>query len=393
MKLRSLLLALSLGLMLCLAPVLTLSLPSTALWHGLARLTEEQMAHTLESTEQLAVYPNPEPSAHDGASVDNATAMLVVAKSSSPTTVTAGAPLTYTVMVTNTGPATARDITLYDMLPAGVSFRGESNLTVIKGENPQLQVSERQVTGTVATLQTTGRIIFIGRAIVDPAANGPLLTNTVQVTATNSNSNHRATVETALLTATPTPLPPPTATTVQTATPQATATLRPAATATVVAPIAPPTSTSVPDLADLQISKSAAPDPVTAGAIVTYTIVVSNLGPGRAHNLVIRDTLPKALFFDGPSSLTVLRGEQPQLLLSRTALTGTIAMLNVNGLITITAPVRAPVVMVNQIHINQAHVTATTPDHQPNNNNAGAPVTLFPAPIMDHKTFLPTVTK
>lgn len=389
MKLRSLLLALSLGLMLCLAPVLTLSLPSTAIWHGLTRLAEEQAAHTLESGEQLAVQPNPEPSADDGASIGSPTARLVIAKWSLPTTVTAGAPLTYTIMVTNTGPAPARDITLYDTLPAGVTFRGESNLTVIKGDNPQLQVSERQVTGTVATLQTTGRIIFIGRASVDPAAQGTRLTNTVEVTATNSTGNHRATVETGLLAATPTP----TATAAQTATPQATATLLPAATATLVATAAPPTLTSVPDLADLQISKSAAPDPVTAGTIVTYTIVVSNLGPGRAHNLVIHDTLPKDLFFDGSSSLTVLRGEQPQLLLSRTALTGTIATLNVNGLITITAPVRAPVVMVNQMHINQARVTATTPDPQPANNNASAPVTLFPAPIMDHKTFLPAVTK
>ena len=391
MKLRSLLLALSLGLMLCLAPVFTLCFPSTVLWHGLAHLAEEQMAHTLKSTDQLAVHPNPEPSAPEGASAGRATAMLVVAKWSVPTTVTAGAPLTYTIMVTNTGPATAHDITLYDTLPTGVAFRGESNLTVIKGDNPKLQVSERQVTGTVATLQSTGRIIFIGRAIVDRAAQGTLLTNTVQVTATNSTGNHRATVETGLLTATP--IPTPTATTVQTATPPATATLLPAATATLVATAASPTSTSVPDLADLHISKSPAPDPVTAGALVTYTIVVSNLGPGRAHNLVIHDTLPQDLFFDGPSSLTVLRGEQPQLLLSRTALTGTIAMLNVNGLITITAPVRAPVVMVNQIHINQARVTATTPDPQPANNTASAPITIFPVPIMDHKTFLPTVTK
>lgn len=390
MKLRSLLLALSLGLMLCLAPVLTLWLPTTALWRGLARLAEEEVARTLENTDQPAVHPNLEPSVPDSTDIGSATAQLVVAKWSSPTTVTAGAPLTYTIVVTNTGPATARDITLYDTLPAGVALRGESNLTVIKGDNPQLQISERQVTATVATLQTAGHIIFIGRAIVDSAATGTLLTNTAQVTATNSsNSNNRATAETGLRAATPTA----TTSAAQTATPQATATLLPAATATLVATVVTPTSTSVPDLADLHISKSAAPDPVTAGAIVTYTIVVSNLGPGRAHNLVIHDTLAKDLFFDGSSSLTVLRGEQPQLLLSRTALTGTIAMLNVNGLITITAPVRAPVVMINEIHINQARVTATTPDPQPANNTSSVPVTLFPAPIMEHKTFLPAVTK
>lgn len=388
MKLRSLLIALSLGLILCLAPVLTMLLPNRALWQGLSRLAEEEVTQRVASTGQLAVQSNSEPTAPNGAHVDSDKALLVVAKRSSPTMVTAGAPLTYTIIVTNTGAATAREVAIYDELPAGVYFRGQSTLTVSKGDHPQLQISERQVTGTVATLQSAGRLIFIGRAIVDPAATATVLTNTVQVTATNnSNSNNRATVETGLQTATPTP----TATATQTATPQTPATLHPTATATAAVAVATPTSTRVPDLADLQIKKSVAPDPVRAGAIVTYTILVSNLGPGRAHNLVIRDTLPADLFFDGSSMLTVLRGEQPQLFLSRTTLTSTIAMLNANGLITITAPVRMPVVMVNQVHINQATVTATTPDPQPANNHVDAPVTLFPAPMMDHKTFLPAV--
>ena len=392
MKLRSLLIALSLGLILYLAPVLTMSLQNRAQWHGLSRLAQEDGVQRVANTSQLAVQPNPEPTAQNDASVDSDKALLVVAKWSSPTIATAGAPLTYTIIVTNTGAATARDVTIYDELPAGVYFRGQSTLTVSKGDHPQLQVSERQITGTVATLQSAGRIVLIGRAMVDPAATATQLINTVQVTATNnSNSNNRATIATELLAATPTSTPIPTATAVETATPQTPVTLPPTATATAVVAVATPTSTSVPDLADLQIRKSVAPDPVRAGAIVTYTILVSNLGPGRAHNLLIRDTLPAELFFDGSSTLSVLRGEQPQLLLSRTTLTSTIALLNVNGLITITAPVRMPMAMVNQVHINQATVTATTPDQQPANNHADAPVTLFPAPMMDHKTFLPTV--
>lgn len=121
--------------------------------------------------------------------------------------------------------------------------------------------------------------------------------------------------------------------------------------------------------------------------------MISNLGPGRAQEIVISDTLPPDLFFDGHSTLSVLRGEQPQLLLSRTQLTGTITLLNVGGLITITTPVRAPMVMVNQMRVNQATVSATTPDPQPANNSAGVPVTFLPAPIMDHKSFLPAITK
>lgn len=389
MKLRSLLIALALGCILLLAPIITTYWPAISVWNGLARLAEWQTTHNNQSqqhTAPLAVHPDPE---QPLASPQGETALLVMTKWSSPTTVTAGDPLTYTIVVTNTGTATAHKIVITDELPTGVAFRGESTLTVLKGEEPQLQVTERQITGTVSLLQPTGRIIFIGRAIVDPAANRMFLSNTAFVTATNNgNPSHQATVETVLLTPTPTATPSPTAP--PTSTPVTTPTLAVTVTATAVAPATP---TATPDLADLQIRKSAAPDPVIAGTILTYTLVISNLGPGRAQGIVISDTLPPDLFFDGHSTLSVLRGEQPQLLLSRTQLTGTIALLNVGGLITITTPVRAPIVMVNQMRVNQATVSATTPDPQPANNSAGVPVTFLPAPIMDHKSFLPAITK
>lgn len=389
MKLRSLLIALALGCSLLLAPIITVYWPAISVWNGLARFAERQTTRNSQSQEHTpphAVHPDPE---QPVASAQSETALLVITKWGSPTTVTAGEPLTYTIVVTNTGTATAHKIVITDELPTGVSFRGESTLTVLKGEEPQLQVTERQITGTVGLLQPTGRIIFIGRAIVDPAANSMYLSNTAVVTATNNgNPKNQATVETILVTPTPTVTPSPTAT--PTPLPLATPTLSVTVTVTSVAPTTP---TPLPDLADLQIRKSAAPDPVIAGTILTYTLVVSNLGPGRAQDLVISDTLPPDLFFDGHSTLSVLRGEQPQLQLSRTQLTGTITLLNVGGLITITTPVRAPMVMVNQMRVNQATVSATTPDPQPANNSAGVPVTFLPAPIMDHKSFLPAITK
>lgn len=392
MKLRSLFIALALGCILLLAPIITVYWPAITVWNGLARLAERQTTRNSQPqarTPPRAVHPDPEQPKRTIASAQRETALLTVAKWSSPAMVMAGDPLTYTIIVTNTGPNTAHKIVITDELPAGVAFRGESTLTVLKGEDPQLQVTERQITGTVGLLQPTGRLIFIGRAIVDPNVNGMYLSNTVVVTATNNGDlSNQATVETILLTPTPTVTPSPTAT--PTTTPPATPTLAVTVTATTVAPATP---TPIPDLADLQIRKSAAPDPVIAGTILTYTIVISNLGPSRTHDLVISDTLPPDLFFDGHSTLSVLRGEQPQLQLSRTQLTGTIALLNVGGLITITTPVRAPIVMVNQMRVNQATVSATTPDPQPANNSAGVPVTFLPAPIMDHKSFLPAITK
>lgn len=390
MKLRSLLIALILGCILSLAPVVNAYLPHTTTWQGLARLVKRQMTHSTQPQRQTppqAAHPDPEQPKRAPTSAHSEAALLTVTKWSAPTVVTAGDPLTYTIIVTNTGTTAAHNIVLYDELPTDVYFRGESTLTVLKGEDPQLQVTERQVTGTVGTLQPTGRIIFIGRAIVDPTANRATLANTVLVTATTTNNvNTMATVETILVTPTPTATPFPIPTLTPTATPALSVTATAVATMT-------PTATAIPDAADLQIHKGAAPDPVTAGTILTYTIVVNNLGPGRAYNLVIRDLLPPDLIFEGHSSLSVLRGEEPNLQLSRTQLTGTIAMLNVGGLITITTPVRAPIVMVNQMRVNQATIFATTPDPQPTNNSAGVPVTFLPAPIMEHRSFLPAITR
>lgn len=44
--------------------------------------------------------------------------------------------------------------------------------------------------------------------------------------------------------------------------------------------------------ADLAITKSDTPDPVTAGEQVTYTIGVTNQGPDGATNVTVVDTLP-----------------------------------------------------------------------------------------------------
>jgi uncharacterized repeat protein (TIGR01451 family) len=47
--------------------------------------------------------------------------------------------------------------------------------------------------------------------------------------------------------------------------------------------------------ADLTITKSDDPDPVTAGQTLTYTIIVSNAGPSDATNVVATDILPSGV--------------------------------------------------------------------------------------------------
>ena len=49
--------------------------------------------------------------------------------------------------------------------------------------------------------------------------------------------------------------------------------------------------------ADLAISKSDSPDPVTVGTTLTYTIEVQNLGPDAAAGVTVTDQLPKGVDF------------------------------------------------------------------------------------------------
>lgn len=54
--------------------------------------------------------------------------------------------------------------------------------------------------------------------------------------------------------------------------------------------------------ADLRIAKSDSPDPVNVGSRLTYTILVDNLGPDPAIDVVVTDRLPKGVDFASASA-------------------------------------------------------------------------------------------
>ena len=53
-----------------------------------------------------------------------------------------------------------------------------------------------------------------------------------------------------------------------------------------------PVTSTVQGMPALNISKTATPDPVQAGGILTYTIVVQNTGNADATGVAITDTIP-----------------------------------------------------------------------------------------------------
>ncbi len=54
-------------------------------------------------------------------------------------------------------------------------------------------------------------------------------------------------------------------------------------------------STSIETEADLVLEKRGEPDPVAAGAILTYTMVITNNGPSHAQNVLVTDSLPEGV--------------------------------------------------------------------------------------------------
>lgn len=60
---------------------------------------------------------------------------------------------------------------------------------------------------------------------------------------------------------------------------------------------APAADTAPGDVADLGIVKSDSPDPVFVGAVLTYAIQVTNLGPQEATGVTVTDELPSHATF------------------------------------------------------------------------------------------------
>ena len=187
--------------------------------------------------------PNPNTSNNDASAglSFSASADLSVAKTG-PAAVTAGTNLTYTLTVDNAGPSAAAAVVVTDTLPAGVSF-----------------VSAVPSVGTYTAIGGTVTWNLGNVAVADPPRT---LDITVQVL------------------------------------PQTTGSL--VNNASVISAVANPNSannlatftTAVNATASLTLTKTDSPDPVFAGAPLSYTLTVGNSGPSTALAVVVTDAIP-----------------------------------------------------------------------------------------------------
>ncbi len=252
-------------------------------------------------------------------------------KTDSPDPVTPGSNLTYTVTAANGGPAVATNASWTDTLPAGTTFVSLSTAMGWTCTTPAVGAS-----GTVSCANASfavGNSPFTLVVNVDGAtAAGTIISNMASITSTTADPN--------------------------TGNDSATA-----------------TTTVGAGSADLSVTKSASPDPVTAGNSLTYSITASNAGPSLAASVSLTDTLPVGTTF---VSLTAPGGwtcTTPAVGASGTVSCSNASVAIGNAAFTLVVNVDGGVAAGTVIS-NTASITSTTSDPNTGNNSGTATATV-----------------
>ena len=124
---------------------------------------------------------------------------------------------------------------------------------------------------------------------------------------------------------------------------------------------APPPPTG-PPLIDLAITKTDAPDPVSVGALLTYTLTVTNKKGDTANNVVVTDSLPSEVML---VSIATTKGTCS----GSVAITCNLGTVAYNELVTITIVVRPTTAGTIT---NTAVVAGREAEHDPSDNTASA---------------------
>jgi uncharacterized repeat protein (TIGR01451 family) len=257
---------------------------------------------------------------------------LGITKSASPNPAVVGGPITFTLGYTASGPNFADAVTITDALPVGVNFTsvaasGFTCTTPAVGTNGTVTCTANASLAPGAS----GAITIVGQ--IDPSVvAGTTITNTATISgnvvdANSANDSASASVNTVLV-------------------------------------------------ADLTITKSDSPDPVAAGATLTYSIGYANAGPSPQPNVAINDTLPTGTTFSslttpgGWSCTTPPVGGTGAISCSKATLAA-----GENGTLTLLVTVD-PNVAVGTTLSNTATISSTPADTPTSNNSATTTTTV-----------------
>ncbi len=168
-----------------------------------------------------------------------ATASLSVSKLSDPETVDAGTQLTYTIVVTNHGPAKATDVRVLDALPKGTSF-----VSATADNGGACNSGILCLLGTLDLHETATVEIVVD---VDASLReGAVFTNTASAFSEQLDPHD---------------------------------------------PIHASVATTITEKVDVSVVKQDFPDPAGIGGTIRYELLVSNSGPSDAFDVIITDTL------------------------------------------------------------------------------------------------------
>ncbi|MFG1894923.1 DUF11 domain-containing protein [Micromonospora zamorensis] len=175
---------------------------------------------------------------------------LAVVKTGTPSPYVPGAPLSYTVTVTNGGPSNAVGVTVTDPLPeplSGFTWTCEATAGSTCAASGTGNISD------TVTVLPGGSLVYTITGTVPSGTSGDL-TNTVTVTPPEGVSDPDCT---------------------------------PSCQSTVVTPAGP--------VVDLAVVKTGTPNPYVPGAALSYTVTVTNGGPSNAVGVTVTDPLPEPL--------------------------------------------------------------------------------------------------
>ena len=257
---------------------------------------------------------------------------LTVTKSASPNPYVPGQPLTYTVTVTNLGPANVTNARVQDALPRELT--GTFNWTcAASGTGANCTPAGTGSLDTLVSLPSGASAVF---TLTGPAPATPLddLTNTATVT------------------------PPGDVTDLVPGNNTATST------------------TPAPFTANLQLQKSSTPSPYVPGAGITTTITVTNDGPNDVVNARVLDVPPPGL--DAPTWVCTTTDGGHCAITSGSGLIDTFVSLPANGVATFVITATAPPVAGLPL-VNTATVTPPLDVFDPNpadnsRTNANSPI-------------------
>jgi uncharacterized repeat protein (TIGR01451 family) len=167
-----------------------------------------------------------------------------------PDPVTAGTNLTYTATVTTTGIFDAQSVLVSDPLPAETTLvsvtlpAGWTRTDAVPAGGTGTITATRPTLAAGSAGQVFTVVVHVGAGVPD----GILLTNTATVSAATTDPDPVNNSE--------------------------------------------GTTTTVSTSADLQVTTAGAPDPVTPGTDLTYTVTVNTAGPSDAQSVLVSDPLP-----------------------------------------------------------------------------------------------------